>query len=99
MMPDLKEVAELLQDFRAIWDAATPRERKQIVHTLLEAVYLDAERGPVVAIEPKPEYEALFRLVAGQEPGCFPGPSMSRTEPRPVGPARGNSALTQGKRP
>lgn len=88
VMPDLKKAAELLQDFRAIWGAATPRERKQIVHTLLEAVYLDAEQGPVVAIQPRPEYEALFRLAGGQEPGGFPGPSMSHTEPSPVGPAK-----------
>ena len=42
-MPDLERAAELLQGFGAIWDAATPRERRQVVHTLLETVYLDAE--------------------------------------------------------
>jgi site-specific DNA recombinase len=61
-MPDLERAAELLQDFGAIWDAATIRERREIVHTLLESVELDAERGPVVAIRPKPEFAVLFDL-------------------------------------
>jgi site-specific DNA recombinase len=77
-MPDLKRGAELLQDFRKIWDGATAEERRQIVRTLLAKVYLDADRGPVVAIEPKPEYEPLFRLVEDQ----FVSPDNSR----PVGP-------------
>jgi hypothetical protein len=80
-MPDLKRGAELLQDFRKIWDGATAEERRQIVRTLLAKVYLDADRGPVVAIEPKPEYEPLFRLVEDQ----FVSPDNSR----PVGPVKG----------
>jgi hypothetical protein len=52
MMPDLERAAELLRDFGTLWDGATLQERRQIVHTLLQAVYLDSgERGPVVAIE------------------------------------------------
>jgi site-specific DNA recombinase len=63
-LPDLQRAAALLQDFGAIWDAATPKERKQIVRTLLEAVYLDAgDDGPVTGIEPKAEYKALFQLM------------------------------------
>jgi len=46
VMPDLEWAAEILQDFGRIWEAATLKERRQIVHTLLEAVYLDADRGP-----------------------------------------------------
>lgn len=63
-MPDLERAAELLQDFGGIWDAATLQERRQIVHTLLKAVYLDAERGPVVAIEPCAEFASLFAMLA-----------------------------------
>ena len=43
---------------------ATPA---QIVHTLLETVYLDVEHGPVVAIEPKAEFAPLFGMVAAGE--------------------------------
>jgi hypothetical protein len=63
-MPDLRIAAELLQDFGAIWDAATPKEKKQIVHTLVAAVYLDSgEHGPLVAVEPKAQFAALFGVM------------------------------------
>jgi hypothetical protein len=44
------------------------------VHTLLEAVYLDSEVGPVVSVKPKAEFRVLFELasdvsfVEGEEP-------------------------------
>jgi hypothetical protein len=68
-MPDLEWAAVLLQDFGRIWDAATPMERRQIVHALLETVYLNAEQRPVVAIEPKAEFAPLFGMVAAGEAG------------------------------
>ncbi|MFW6136092.1 MAG: hypothetical protein ACOC7N_04640 [Chloroflexota bacterium] len=66
--PDLQTAAELLQDFGAIWDAATPKERKQIGHMLLETVYLDSgDDGPVTGIERKEAYRALLRMTARSE--------------------------------
>jgi hypothetical protein len=59
-MPDLAEAACLLEDVGVIWDEATLEEEKQIAHTLLEAVYLDSEEGPVVRVEPKPAFKPLF---------------------------------------
>jgi site-specific DNA recombinase len=67
VMPDLERAAELFEDFGAIWDEATPKERKQIVHCLLETVYLDAEEGPVVAVEPRPEFAALFEVLVVED--------------------------------
>jgi len=85
VVPDLEKAAELLGDFGAIWQAATPLEKKQIAGTLLQAVYLDADRGPVVAIEPKSEYAALFGLMAEQEsPRLL---VMSPAASTPVAPA------------
>jgi hypothetical protein len=64
MMPDLERAAELLRDFGTLWDGATLQERRQIVHTLLQTVYLDSgERGPVVAIELKSEFAPLFEML------------------------------------
>jgi len=93
-MPDLARAAELLQDFGAIWNAATPRERRRVVHTLLETVYLDAERGPVVAIEPKAEFSALFDLAkeTGPDEPSGPGDVVSHCGTKPVAPAPSNSA-------
>jgi site-specific DNA recombinase len=72
VMPDLEWAAELLQDFGRIWDAATLQERRKIVHALLETVYLDAERGPVVAIEPRADFAPLFEMVARKFNGDGP---------------------------
>ena len=77
-LPDLERVAALLEDFGAIWAAATDGERKQIVHTLLQTVYLDKASGPVVAIEPRAAYASPFLLAqrtgaTGFEPAVFPG--------------------------
>jgi hypothetical protein len=63
-LPDLQRAAEPLEDFGTIWDGATPKERKQIVHTLLEAVYLDSgDDGPLVAVEPRAEFAPLFEMM------------------------------------
>lgn len=67
-LPDRQRTAELLQDFGKIWDAATPKERKQTVRTLLETVCLDSgDDGPVTGIEPKEAYRALLRMRGRRE--------------------------------
>lgn len=89
-MPNLEQAAELLGNLEPIWDGATPDERKQITQMLIEAVYLDAEEGPVVAIEPKAEYRTLFEMADMDDPPCPEGGSgqpMSDAEPAPVAPA------------
>jgi site-specific DNA recombinase len=66
-MPDLECAASILQDLGTIWAQANLKERRQIVHTLLKAVYLDSgDRGPVLAIEPEVDFAPLFEIV---EPG------------------------------
>lgn len=62
-LPDLERAAALLRDFSKLRDAATPPERKQILQTLLAAVYLDVEHGPVVAVEPRAQFAALFAMM------------------------------------
>ena len=62
-MPYLERAAALLRDFSKLWDAATPPERRQILQTLLAAVYLDVEHGPVVAVEPRAQFAALFAMM------------------------------------
>jgi DNA invertase Pin-like site-specific DNA recombinase len=89
-MPDLSKAADLLSDFAVVWGAATPSERKQIVHTLLDVVYLDADDGPVVAIQPKPEYATLFNLAERER-----GAAMPHDEATPVAPAGSNFSPTE----
>lgn len=61
-LPDLERAAALLNNFGAIWRAASQLERKQIVHTLLDAVYLDSKSGPVVAIRPRAAFAKILQL-------------------------------------
>ena len=61
-MPALEQAADLLESMHSSWEEAGPRKEKQIAHTLLQAVYLDSEIGPVVGIEPKPALKPLFQL-------------------------------------
>lgn len=63
-LPDLERVAPRLDDIGATLDAATPREKKQIAHTLLETGYLDGgKERPVADIEPQSEYQVFFDLM------------------------------------
>lgn len=65
-MPDFQRAAKPVEDFGKIGDAATPEKRKQIVHTVVEAVYLDSgEKMPLVAVEPRAEFATLFEMMGG----------------------------------
>ncbi len=83
-LPDLEQAAALLRDFGKLWDAALPPERKRILQTLLATVYLDVERGPVVAVEPKAQFAPLFAMMR---------PAVSAE----VGPAGGITLLSPGE--
>ena len=89
-LPDLDRAAELLGNFGAIWDAADLRERRQVLHTLAEAVYLDSGvKGPVVAMQARVEFAPLFGLVSGvgAEAWSQPTDTTPHGESTPVVPA------------
>jgi site-specific DNA recombinase len=100
VMPDLKQAAELLQNIGVIVDAATAEELREAMQILLEAVYLDAEKGPVVAIEPRAEYKALFDMAKIASP---PKPKGGLAEPvshtGATGAAPFLTVLTMGSKP
>lgn len=82
VLPDLERAAVLLRDFGKLWDAATPPERKQILQTLLAAVYLDVERGPVVAVEPRAQFATLFAMMRpGGDSGVGPAGDITILSP------------------
>ena len=63
VLSDLERAAALLGDFGGLWDKSKPEERKQIVQSLLQSVYLDnGAGGLIVGIEPKPEFSELFAI-------------------------------------
>ena len=61
---DAAEAAgNLIQQLPQLWDGATIEERRQLLLTMLDAVYVDAkEERVIVALKPKPACQALFRI-------------------------------------
>jgi hypothetical protein len=51
------------------WHLATPEERREIVQTMLQAVYLDMPSAQVVALDVKPAFRPLFKVwLQNEEP-------------------------------
>ena len=58
-----REAGKLLEDLPQLWADATLSERRQILLTMLDGVYVDSkEEKAVVAIQPKPAFKALFKI-------------------------------------
>jgi len=61
---DAAEAAgNLIQRLPQLWDGADLEERRQILLTVLDGVYVDAkEERRIVALKPKPAFKALFHI-------------------------------------
>jgi hypothetical protein len=58
----------LLENLPALWEAADLGERRRILMTMLAAVYVETvEERAVVALQPKPAFQALFQLATTRE--------------------------------
>ena len=56
-----KEAAKLLENLPVLWGAATLTERRKLLLTMLDAVYVDTvEEKAIVAIWPKPTFLPLL---------------------------------------
>jgi hypothetical protein len=55
-----------VQDLPPLWQAATLDERRAIVLSVLDAVYVDVDRERVVTIQPKADF---LPLLAAASPG------------------------------
>ena len=66
VIPDVdsaKEAGELIEDLPALWEEATVSERRKLLLTLLDAVYVDTvDDKAIVAIRPKPAFQALLEI-------------------------------------
>ena len=62
------EAGKLLENLPDLWEGADLGERRRILLTMLEAVYVDTvEEKSVVAIRPKPAFEPLFEIATTRE--------------------------------
>jgi site-specific DNA recombinase len=63
-----EEAGKLIQQLPDLWEGATLGERRQLLLTMLDAVYVDAkEERRIVGLKPKPAFQALFQIATTKE--------------------------------
>ncbi len=63
-----REAGKLLEDLPTLWQEANLSERHKLLHTMLDAVYVDTvEEKAIVALKPKPAFQALFQIATTLE--------------------------------
>ncbi len=63
-----REAGTLLGELPALWESADLEERRRLLMTMLDAVYVDSgEEKAIVAIQPKPAFLPLFQVATTRE--------------------------------
>lgn len=63
-----KEAGKLLESLPTLWDQANLAERRMILLTMLDAIYVDTvEEKAIVAIRPKPAFQAFFEIATTRQ--------------------------------
>ena len=63
-----KEAGKLLEQLPTLWEEADLEERRKILTAMLDAVYVDpVEERAIVALKPKPAFQALFQIATTRE--------------------------------
>ena len=87
-MDAAKEAGRLLEDLPKLWDGADLSERRKLLLTMLDAVYVETvEERTIVAILPKPAFLPLFEVATTRE-----GSNVILFSEREVPPANGPEA-------
>ena len=80
-----REAGKLLENLPAIWEGANIAERRKLLLTMLDAVYVDTvEEKAIVAIRPKPAFQPLFEIATirqGSEVVLIKEPPKASVEP------------------
>ena len=59
-----------MEDLPQLWEEARLTERRQLLLTMLDAIYVDTvDEKSVVAIRPKPAFMPLFEIATTREGG------------------------------
>ena len=62
------QAGKLLRNLPALWEQADPGDRRRILLTMLNAVYVDTvEEKSIVTIRPKPAFRPLFEIASIRE--------------------------------
>ncbi|MFC1873608.1 hypothetical protein ACFLW3_02220 [Chloroflexota bacterium] len=63
-----EEAGNLIMNLPRLWVNANQEERRKILLTMLNAVYVDAKkRKTIIAIRPKPPFKPVFQVAASRE--------------------------------
>jgi site-specific DNA recombinase len=63
-----EEAGKLIQDLPRLWTGANMAERRKLLLTMLDAVYVETkEEKRIVAIKPKPPFRPVFHVAATKE--------------------------------
>ena len=67
-MDATRQAGKLLEELPNLWEEADLGERRKILVTMLDAVYVDTlEEKSVVGLRPKPAFCALFQIATTRE--------------------------------
>jgi hypothetical protein len=62
-----EEAGKMIMDLPRLWSKANQEERRRLLLTMLDAVYVDAKKSKsVVAIKPKPPFKPVFQVAASR---------------------------------
>jgi site-specific DNA recombinase len=63
-----EEAGKLILDLPKLWSKANMQERRKLLLTMLDAVYVDAKKTKsIVAIKPKPPFKPVFQVAASHD--------------------------------
>ena len=62
------ETGKSILNLPRLWNEANPEEKRKLLLTMLEAVYVDAKRTKsIIAIKPKPPFKPVFQVSTSRE--------------------------------
>jgi len=62
-----EEAGKFINELSRLWSLANPRERRDLLLTMLEAVYIDTKCNLIIALKPKPPFNPVFQVTASRE--------------------------------
>ena len=63
-----EEAGNLIGDLPKLWSGANLEERRKLLVTMLDAVYIDSKQTEsIVAVKPKPPFRPVFQVAASCE--------------------------------
>ena len=63
-----EEAGKLIFNLPKLWAEASPQEKRRLLLTMLDAVYIDTKQTKsVIALKPKPPFRPVFEVAANRE--------------------------------